>query len=147
MDPYKTYAQQFAIKKAGDPNWLQIFLRGIGCNILVNIAVWQAATASEVVSKIFGIWIPIWTFVACSYDHVVANMFSVPAGILLGADLTVNEYIKKSLLAAFFGNFVGALIVGLPFLYYWNPDMNTMEPRDEEEGRSSGNIEEEVQKA
>jgi hypothetical protein len=77
-------------------------------------------------------------FVACGYDHVVANMFSVPLGILMGADLTVNEYIRKyvsfahsnlhilcnnayhrSLIAAWLGNLVGALLVALPATYFY----------------------------
>jgi len=118
-DPYATYIRTFAIHKAGDPQWHQIFLRGIGCNWLVSVAIWQAAGARETISKVFAIWIPIWVFVACGFDHVVANMFSVPLGIMFGAELTVNEYIRKSLIAAFLGNVVGALIVALPATYYY----------------------------
>ncbi|KAL1695446.1 Formate/nitrite transporter [Schizophyllum commune] len=87
-EPYHSYAQTFALKKAADPEWHQIFLRGIGCNWLVCVAVWQAAGARETISKIFSIWIPIWVFVACSFDHVVANMFAIPLGIMLGADVS-----------------------------------------------------------
>ncbi|KAJ6587016.1 Formate/nitrite transporter [Mycena vulgaris] len=114
-EPYATYVKTFAIHKASDPQWHQIFLRGIGCNWLVCIAVWQAAGAKDTVSKIYAIWLPIWLFVACSFDHgtlcmihsnlevmssfpVVANMFSVPLGIMFGADLTVAEYIRKYVL-------------------------------------------------
>ncbi|KAF8806421.1 putative formate/nitrite transporter [Phlegmacium glaucopus] len=117
--PYIAFIQEFAIKKAGQPQWHQIFLRGIGCNWLVSIAIWQAAGARDTISKIFAIWIPIWIFVACGYDHVVANMFSVPLGIMFGADLTVAQYIQKSFFAAFFGNIVGALFVALPALYFY----------------------------
>ncbi|CAL1707771.1 unnamed protein product [Somion occarium] len=121
-EPYITFAQTFALRKAKDPQWHQIFLRGIGCNWLVCVAVWQAAGARETISKIFAIWIPIWVFVACAFDHIVANMFSVPLGILFGADLTVGEYIRKSLFASLFGNIVGALCVALPAVYWYLPD-------------------------
>ncbi|KAK7692849.1 hypothetical protein QCA50_004484 [Cerrena zonata] len=94
-EPYLTYAKTFALHKAKDPQWHQIFLRGIGCNWLVCVAVWQAAGARETISKIIAIWIPIWVFVACAFDHIVANMFSVPLGIMFGADLTVAEYIES----------------------------------------------------
>ncbi|KAI0743439.1 Formate/nitrite transporter [Daedaleopsis nitida] len=122
--PYDAYAVTFAMHKAADPEWHQIFLRGIGCNWLVSVAVWQAAGARETISKIVAIWIPIMIFVACGYDHVVANMFSVPLGILFGADLTVAEYIRKSLIAAYLGNIVGALLVALPALYFYAPDLD-----------------------
>ncbi|KAJ6499985.1 Formate/nitrite transporter [Mycena vitilis] len=125
-EPYASYVTSFAMKKASDPQWHQIFLRGIGCNWLVCIAVWQAAGAKETISKIYAIWLPIWLFVACSFDHVVANMFSVPLGIMFGADLTVAEYIRKSLIASYLGNIVGALLVALPatYFYLWDYDVS-----------------------
>lgn len=122
VDPYLSYIKAAAVKKAVDPTWAQIYLRGIGCNWLVCIAVWQGMTAKEVISKIVAIWFPIWVFVACSFDHVIANMFSLPLGIMLGAELTTAEYIRKSLFASLFGNITGALIVGIPFTYFWLQD-------------------------
>ncbi|KAG9100322.1 hypothetical protein FRC06_004264 [Ceratobasidium sp. 370] len=147
-EPYPTYVRSFVIHKAMDPHWHQIFLRGIGCNWLVCIAVWQAMAASEVVSKIIAIFIPIFVFVAAGFDHadslnrtsflniVVANMFFIPLGIMMGAKLTVADYIRKSLIAAFLGNVVGALLVALPFMYFYNPSFQP-EPRDVEEQGSS----------
>jgi len=133
-DPYPAYIKAFALKKAAEPEWHQIFLRGIGCNWLVCVAVWQAAGARDTVSKIFAIWIPIWIFVACGFDHVVANMFSVPLGIMFGADLTVAEYIRKSLIASYLGNIVGALIVALPATYYYLGDYHAGGLRTAEDG-------------
>ncbi|KAK7053369.1 hypothetical protein VNI00_003995 [Paramarasmius palmivorus] len=133
-EPYRTSIQMFAIHKAADPEWHQIFLRGIGCNWLVCIAVWQAAGAKETISKIFAIWIPIWVFVACGYDHVVANMFSVPLGIMFGADLTVAEYIRKSFIAAYLGNIIGALFVGMPAVYFYLSDYDAGGMRQAENG-------------
>lgn len=118
-DPYLSYIRTAATHKAIDPTWAQIFLRGIGCNWLVCVAVWQGMTAKEVISKIFAIWFPIWVFVACSYDHVIANMFSLPLAIMLGGELTTTEYIKKSLFAAFFGNIAGALFIAVPASIFW----------------------------
>ncbi|KAF7376228.1 hypothetical protein MSAN_00037900 [Mycena sanguinolenta] len=136
--PYNAYVVSFALKKAADPTWAQIFLRGIGCNWLVCIAVWQAAGAKETVSKIYAIWLPIWLFVACSFDHVVANMFSVPLGIMFGADLTTAEYIRKSLIAAYLGNIVGALFVALPATYFYLWDYDVSGLRDAEAGMVEG---------
>ncbi|KAH9917288.1 Formate/nitrite transporter [Amylocystis lapponica] len=84
--PYNTYVVAFAPQSAR-ASWHQIFLRGIGCNWLVCVAVWQAAGARDTLSKIVAIWIPIMIFVTAGYDHVVANMFSIPLGIMFGADV------------------------------------------------------------
>jgi len=139
-EPFKSGIQEAAIKKALTPNWLEVFLRGIGCNYLVCIAIWQGATAKEAIGKIVGIWIPIWVFVACSFDHVVANMFLVPLGALLDAPgLTAATYIKKSLFAALFGNIVGGLLVAVPFTYWYmrdDPDGKRLE--DAEAGEVVG---------
>jgi len=118
-EPYLSSVKTFTLHKASDPQWHQIFLRGIGCNWLVCVAIWQAAGARETISKIVGLWIPIWVFVACGYDHVVANMFFIPNGIILGADLSVAAYIRKSFIAAYIGNIVGALLVALPATYFY----------------------------
>jgi len=122
-EPYLSGIQQFAMKKAVTPTFLQIFLRGIGCNFLVCLGIWQAATGKETISKVVGVWIPIWVFVACSFDHVVANMFFVPLGAMLDTPgLTATTYIKKSLFAAFFGNIIGGSMVALPFTHFFLRD-------------------------
>ncbi|KAF9451939.1 putative formate/nitrite transporter [Macrolepiota fuliginosa MF-IS2] len=136
VEPYSDFIRSFAIHKAKDPHWHQIFLRGIACNWLVSVAVWQAAGAKDTISKIIAVWIPIFIFVACGYDHVIANMFSVPLGIIFGADLTVAQYIRKSLFAALFGNIVGALFVGLPASYMYLSDWGTGPYRAAERGES-----------
>jgi len=141
VEPYSGFIQDFAIKKAGTPGWREIFLRGIACNWLVSIAIWQAAGAKETFSKIIAIWIPIWIFVACGYDHVVANMFSVPLGIMFGADLTVAQYIRKSLIAAFLGNIVGAMFVALPAIYFYVlGDDNVSRLEDAETGQTEPHL-------
>src|SRR5512144_1392116 len=58
---------------------LQIFLRGVGCNWLVCLAVWMSLAAEDVGGKILAIFFPIMAFVAMGFDHVVANMFFLPA--------------------------------------------------------------------
>ncbi|TFY69632.1 hypothetical protein EVJ58_g295 [Rhodofomes roseus] len=133
-EPYISYAQTFAIHKAQEPAWYQIFLRGIGCNWMVCVAVWQASGAKDTLSKVVAIWIPITIFVTAAFDHVIANMYSIPLGILLGADMTVAEYIRKSLIASYLGNIVGALIVALPATYFYLGDYRASGLRGAEEG-------------
>ena len=67
----------FVTKKQLTPTWGMIFLRGIGANWLVCLACFLGMQGRELVSKIIGIWWPIFAFVSLSLDHVVANMFFV----------------------------------------------------------------------
>ncbi|KAF7358700.1 putative formate/nitrite transporter [Mycena sanguinolenta] len=114
-EPFLSGVVAYAEKKAVIPEWHQIFLRGIGCNILVCLAVWLAAGAKETVSKLIAIWIPIWNAASLTlFPTVIANMFYIPLGIMFGTDLTVAGYIRKSLIATYLGNIVGAAIVWLP---------------------------------
>lgn len=95
---YRDVALSFATAKAVTPQWHQIFLRAIGCNWLVCIAVMVGISSREIASKIIGIWIPIATFVGLGFDHFVANMYFMPLAIFLGhPQITVGYYICRSL--------------------------------------------------
>src|SRR3954452_16373434 len=66
-----------------ETDW-QIFLRAVGCNWLVCLAVWMALAAEDIGGKVLAIFFPIMAFVAMGFDHVVANMFFLPAAIFAG---------------------------------------------------------------
>ena len=64
-----------------------IFFRGILCNWLVCLAVWMGFAGRTVIDKIFTCIFPVMAFVACGFEHCVANMFFLPMGIA-----TLNTY-------------------------------------------------------
>jgi formate/nitrite transporter len=95
--------------KLHETGW-QTFLRGIGCNWLVCLAVWMSLAAQSVSGKILAIFFPIMAFVAMGFDHVVANMFFLPAAIFAGVPgLGWGDVLRNWLLAGI-GNLVGAVI-------------------------------------
>lgn len=95
-------------------DFLHAFISGVGCNWLVCLATWIAFASKDVVGKIFGMWFPIMAFVAIGFQHVVANMFIVPAAIFAGY-LSWAEYLPN-FVAVFLGNAVGgAIFVGLAY--------------------------------
>jgi len=59
------------------------FMSAIGCNFLVNVAILLALSAKDVIGKFFGIWFPIMAFVSTGFEHCVANMYFLPAGLWL----------------------------------------------------------------
>ena len=96
-------------KATGHTAW-QTFLRAVGCNWLVCLAVWMSLAAKSVSGKILAIFFPIMAFVAMGFDHVVANMFFLPAAIFAGVPgLTWGDVVENWGLAAV-GNLVGAVI-------------------------------------
>ncbi|GIP34159.1 formate/nitrite transporter family protein [Paenibacillus sp. J2TS4] len=94
-----------------DESFLQAFISGIGCNWLVSLAVWLAYASNSTGGKIAGIWFPTMAFVAIGFQHVVANMFVIPAAIFAG-QFTWMEY-AANFVPVFLGNAVGgSLFVG-----------------------------------
>lgn len=99
------------------------FLRGIMCNILVCIAVWMGFAAKDAGGKVLAIFLPIMIFVICGYEHSVANMYYIPAGLLslkeygLSAEgLTWARFLINNEIPVTLGNIVGGGFVGL---MYW----------------------------
>lgn len=66
------------------------FLRGIMCNVLVCIAVWMGMSAKSAGGKVIALFLPIMVFVICGFEHSVANMFYIPAGILASAEYGIH---------------------------------------------------------
>jgi formate/nitrite transporter len=98
-----------------DATFIQAFVSGIGCNWLVAAAVWLSYGSEDMMGKIAGIWFPTMAFVAIGFQHVVANMFVIPAAIFAGY-FTWTEYILN-FIPVFLGNAVGgALFIGM---LYW----------------------------
>jgi formate/nitrite transporter len=110
--PGLTYERLAAIagaKATGETHW-QVFLRGIGCNWLVCLAVWMSLAAKSVSGKILAIFFPIMAFVAMGFDHVIANMFFLPAAIWASVpDIGWGDALMNWLMAGL-GNLVGAVV-------------------------------------
>ena len=91
----------------------QALVSGIMCNWLVCMAVWLSTGAQTTIGKIFSIFFPIWLFVTAGFEHSVANMFFIPAGIFAGGnDLFVSlSGVSQDLLSNL--NWTGMLINNL----------------------------------
>jgi formate/nitrite transporter len=106
---YERLAQIAEDKAVGHSAW-ETFLRAVGCNWLVCLAVWMSLASPSVSGKILALFFPIMAFVAMGFDHVVANMFFLPAAVFadvpqLGWDDAVGNW-----LLAGAGNLVGAVV-------------------------------------
>jgi len=103
----------------------QAFISGIGCNWLVCLAMWLAYASKDMGGKVIGMWFPVMAFVAIGFQHVVANMFIIPAAIFAGA-LTWSQYLPN-FVAVFLGNAVGgAVFVGLMYFLAYRPNAESV---------------------
>lgn len=91
-------------------------LRATLCNILVVLACWLQAGSKDMIGKIFAIWFPIMLFVLSGFEHSIANMFFIPLGMFLGADITWTQIWMNNLIPVTIGNIIGGALF-IPFFY------------------------------
>ena len=135
------YVIKTAVTKASLP-FGTAFISGILCNILVCAAVFMSAGAKDAAGKVWSIFFPIFVFVICGFEHCVANMYYLTAGIFAAANqayaaaamelygytgeqlaaLNWASMFGNNLLPVTLGNIIGGMVfVGLP-LYILNRD-------------------------
>ncbi|MEH7115435.1 formate/nitrite transporter family protein [Neobacillus niacini] len=108
-----------------DATFLQAFVSGIGCNWLVAAAVWLSYGSDDMMGKIAGIWFPTMAFVAIGFQHVVANMFVIPAAIFAGY-FTWMDYVGN-FIPVFLGNAAGgALFIGMAYWFAYKKNEYTV---------------------
>ena len=105
--------------------FLEALFRGILCNILVCIAVWMSFAADTVPGKILAVFFPIMVFVLCGFEHSIANMFYIPAGVFEALktgvtidDLNFGTFLLNNLLPVTLGNIIGGAGLVATGYYY-----------------------------
>ncbi|MBR0598632.1 formate/nitrite transporter family protein [Sinanaerobacter chloroacetimidivorans] len=110
------------------------FYLGIMCNWLVCLAVWISYGADTMAGKILSIFFPIWLFITSGFEHSVANMYYIPAGIMAKTNmsfaelshlsqevldsLTWSSFLIHNLIPVTLGNIVGGgIFVGIAYWY------------------------------
>lgn len=119
LDGIAEAAVAAAVTKAALPFGVAL-LRGVLCNFLVCLAVWMAFCAQSAGGKVVSLFGPIFLFVLCGFEHSVANMYYIPAGIFLAENGEVTWLsLWQSLLPVTLGNMVGGCgLGGILYLLY-----------------------------
>ncbi|WZL74247.1 formate/nitrite transporter family protein [Clostridiaceae bacterium 35-E11] len=119
---------KIAAYKVGLPFMPAVYL-GIMANWLVCLAVWLAYGAKDMTGKMLGVFFPIWLFITSGFEHSIANMYYIPAGIMAKsnaewaaashlspeqlANLNWSTFFTNNLIPVTLGNIIGgALFVG-----------------------------------
>lgn len=135
------YTIKVALSKVGlSP--VKAISSGILCNILVCAAVIMAVCAKDITGKLMVSFFVIMLFVTAGYEHCVANMYYITAGIMAKmnpayvqvaaeqygitasqmAMLNIKCMIVNNLIPVTIGNIIGgSCFIGLPF-YFFNKD-------------------------
>jgi|TergutMp193P3_1026864.scaffolds.fasta_scaffold36056_3 formate/nitrite transporter len=121
-----------AVNKIEMP-FLMVFILGILCNWMVCLAIWASYSSRDPIGKIMIIFFVISLFVISGFEHSIANMYYIPAGIfakqnpqcVLTAQVTAEQLSSlnwgtlwiKNLIPVTLGNIVGG--VGFVWVLFW----------------------------
>lgn len=102
---------------------------GIFCNLLVCTGVMMALSAKDLIGRAAGAYIPVCFFVICGFEHCVANMYYIPAGLFAnsiskyaalasekGIDISAlswGNFLSTNLLPVTLGNLIGGILFAL----------------------------------
>ncbi len=137
------YAISVAVEKVSHST-IRGIASGFLCNIFVCMAVLKGAAAKEVAGKIQATWFPIFAFVICGFEHIVANMYFIPIGLLAKnnalyvaqaesvygvtteklATLTIGS-VWNNFIPVTIGNLLGGIFIGV-MLYFVNVHVDRM---------------------
>ncbi len=130
------YTIKVALGKVHIP-FVSALVSGILCNVLVCTAVLMAGAAKDVTGKCLAIFFPIWTFVISGFEHSIANMYYITAGLLAKSNpeyvskltehygydaadlssLTIKTFLVDNLVPVTIGNLIGGAIVTAVIFY------------------------------
>ena len=107
------------------------FVKGILGNFCLCLSIWLSFGAKDLFSKIAALWTPFALLRACGYEHIVSNMFYIPAALMAASEynlvkdnLSWGRYFYKNLIPVLLGNIIGgAVLMGFGYWYiYLTPD-------------------------
>ncbi|SEM19306.1 formate/nitrite transporter [Mesobacillus persicus] len=103
-------AKTLGYKSLGMDGMVVVFVKAMLCNWMVTLGAVMAMTAKSVIGKIAAMWLPILIFFAQGFEHAVVNMFVIPAGMVLGADVTMTDWWVWNQIPVLAGNLVSGFI-------------------------------------
>lgn len=118
-------AKTIAYAALGSTGMLVVFVKAILCNWMVSLGAVLGMTSTSTIGKIVAMWIPIFVFFAQGFEHSVVNMFVIPAGMLLGADVTMGDWWIWNQIPVLIGNLVGGFLFTGLALYVTHKKRNT----------------------
>ena len=122
------YAAGFASGPAGDfiastsamkmsIPFVQLFLRGLLCNILVCLAVWCSFKCKSESGKLIMIFWCLYAFITSGYEHSIANMTLLTISLLAPFDSAISfSGYMYNILTVSLGNMAGGILfVAVPY--------------------------------
>jgi formate transporter len=101
----------------GAKGWMSAVVKGILCNWMVTLGAVLALASRSTIGKVVAMWLPIMTFFAHGYEHSIVNMYVIPAGMLLGAPVSIGKWWLWNQIPVTVGNIVAGVVLTAGVLY------------------------------
>jgi formate transporter len=95
----------------GTKGWMTAVVKGILCNWMVTLGAVLALASRSTIGKVVAMWLPIMTFFAHGYEHSIVNMYVIPAGMLLGAPVSIGKWWLWNQIPVTLGNIVAGVVL------------------------------------
>ena len=100
------------------------------CNWMVCLAVVLAMTTTSALGKMVAASLPIFVFFAQGFEHLVVNFFVIPAGMMMGAKVTILDWMVWNVIPVTLGNIVGGFVfTGLAICWTFRPAADRLASR------------------
>ncbi|OEH78717.1 formate nitrite [Cyclospora cayetanensis] len=110
-DKHVSYFLFSAAKDKTSYSFGSCFLRAVGCNAFVCLAVWFVIATDDGAGKILALWFPILAFCVGGYEHIIANFYTLQAALMAGAPVSVG----------------GCCLIGAVYWYNFYPTVSVRE--------------------
>jgi len=141
--PVAEQLRQLAQKKTlaymsgGLSGWGTAVVKGVLCNWMVTLGALLAFASRSTIGKIVTMWLPIMTFFAQGFEHSIVNMFVIPAGMILGAPISVGHWWLWNQIPVTIGNILsGTFLTGLALYFTHAPRSRAETPLRPQERQS-----------
>ena len=95
-----------------------VIIKAMLCNWMVALGTIISYTSTSTSGKILAMWLPVTIFFSLGLEHAVVNMFVIPAGMMLGADISFGQWWGWNQGPVLIGNLLGALLFTALPLYF-----------------------------
>jgi len=103
-------AKTTAYEALGLAGMITVFVKAMLCNWMVCLAVVAAMTTSSTIGKVACAYMQVFIFFAQGFEHSVVNMFVIPTGMMMGANVSIAEWWLWNQIPVTLGNLVGGFI-------------------------------------
>ncbi len=98
--------------------WTACIFSAILCNWMVSLGGILGLTSDSQIGKLAAMYLPILIFFSQGFEHCIVNMFVIPTGMMLGADISMGQWWLWNEIPATIGNALGAIILVAATLHY-----------------------------